>query len=57
VPLALLLAPLALNYADDAGVRVLQETSDAVQVLVVNEPLIRGNLPAATREVHQSLRS
>jgi hypothetical protein len=57
VSLALLLAPLALNYADDAGVRVLQETSDAAQVLVVNELLIRGNLPTATREVHQSLRS
>lgn len=47
-------APLALNYADDAGARELQETSDA-RVLVVNELLIRGNLPAATREVQQRL--
>jgi ATP-dependent helicase YprA (DUF1998 family) len=50
-------APLALNYADDAGVRDLKETSDSARVLVVNELLIRGNLPAATRDVLQRLHS
>lgn len=48
-------APLALNYADDAGVRELQEIFDGMRIVVVNELLVRGNLPAATREVQQRL--
>ena len=48
-------APLALDCPDDAGVRELRETSEGVQVVVVNELLVRGNLPAATREVQRRL--
>jgi hypothetical protein len=50
-------APLALNHANDPAVRELQKSSEAVQVIVVNELLVRGNLPAATREVLQRLNS
>jgi ATP-dependent helicase YprA (DUF1998 family) len=48
-------APLALNCPDDASVRELQQSVDAPPVIVVNELLIRGNIPAATREVQQRL--
>ena len=48
-------APLAINHADAESVRELQDTSDDIQVVVVNELLVRGNLPAATREVQQRL--
>jgi hypothetical protein len=50
-------APLAINHPDADSVRQLQEVSDDVQVVLVNELLVRGNLPAATREVRQSLSS
>lgn len=50
-------APLAINYPDDASVRELQDESEEIQVIVVNELLVRGNLPAATREVQQFLHS
>jgi hypothetical protein len=49
-------APVAINYPDAASIRQLQETAE-VRVIVVNELLVRGNLPAATREVRQSLLS
>ena len=48
-------APLAPNYPDDAAVRELQEIFEDIRVVVVNELLVRGNLPAATREVMQRL--
>ena len=50
-------APLAINHPDAESVRELRDISDHLQVVVVNELLVRGNLPAATREVRQSLRS
>jgi ATP-dependent helicase YprA (DUF1998 family)/Zn finger protein HypA/HybF involved in hydrogenase expression len=50
-------APLAINHPDDASVRELREVSDDTQIIVVNELLVRGNLPAATREVQQFLHS
>jgi hypothetical protein len=50
-------APLAINHPDAASVRELQEASDEIQIIVVNELLVRGNLPAATREVRQFLHS
>ena len=43
------------DYPDDPAVRDLQETPDDVKVVVINELLVRGNLPAATREVQQRL--
>ena len=49
-------APLAINYPDAASIRQSQATAE-VRVIVVNELLVRGNLPAATREVHQFLLS
>lgn len=33
--------------------RELQQASPESKIIVVNELLVRGNLPAATREVHQ----
>jgi ATP-dependent helicase YprA (DUF1998 family)/Zn finger protein HypA/HybF involved in hydrogenase expression len=50
-------APLAIDYPDSAGVRELRAISDDIQVIVVNELMVRGNLPAATREVQQRLYS
>jgi hypothetical protein len=50
-------APLAINRPDDASVRKLQEASDETQIIVVNELLVRCNLPAGTREVQQFLHS
>jgi hypothetical protein len=49
-------APLAINYADAQEVRELQQASAESKIIVVNELLVRGNLPAATREVHQLMR-
>ena len=46
-------APLAINYADAASVRELQQASHESKIIVINELLVRGNLPAATREVRQ----
>jgi len=45
-------APLAINYPDAASVRDLQQTPES-RIIVVNELVVRGNLPAATREVRE----
>jgi hypothetical protein len=47
-------APLAINYPDAASVRELQQES-CDGIIVINELLVRGNLPAATREVRQRM--
>jgi len=49
-------APLAIGHPDSADVRELQVNSD-VQTIVINELVVRGNLPSATREVRQFLQS
>jgi len=48
-----LAAPLTNDYAADESVRQLQAASPHFPVKVVNELVVRGNLPAATREVSQ----
>jgi hypothetical protein len=45
-------APLAINYPDAASLRGLRETSGDIPVIVINELLVRGNLP---REIFQHL--
>jgi hypothetical protein len=45
--------PLTSDHAADPSVRELREKTSDPSVKVVNELLVRGNLPAATREVHQ----
>ena len=45
--------PLTSDYPADPSVRELRDRTSAPSVKVVNELLVRGNLPAATREVHQ----
>lgn len=44
-------APLVLSYPDDATLREIQAEASEGLVIIVNELLVRGNLPAATREV------
>jgi hypothetical protein len=46
-------APLTSEYAADEGVRQLLANSSELPVKIVNELVVRGNLPAATREVLQ----
>ena len=45
--------PLTIDHPADPSVREMREKTSDPQVKVVNELLVRGNLPAATREVHQ----
>jgi hypothetical protein len=47
-------APLTQDHPADPTV-VARHRQDAAAILVVNELLVRGNLPAATREVFQKL--
>jgi hypothetical protein len=47
--------PLTENHPADAAMRELQEKSTEICVIVVNELLVRGNLPAATRLVRDQL--
>jgi len=49
--------PLTTDYPADASIRELREKTSDIRVIVVNELLVRGNLPAATREVQQCLRT
>jgi len=43
--------PLTNDYAADPAIRRLRETSNDIDVVVINELLVRGNLPTATRIV------
>ena len=45
--------PLTTDHPADPSIRELREKISEIQVIVVNELLVRGNLPAATREVQQ----
>jgi ATP-dependent helicase YprA (DUF1998 family) len=45
--------PLTSGYPADASLLTLSELAGAPELVVVNELLVRGNLPAATREVQQ----
>jgi hypothetical protein len=47
--------PLTNDYPAAPFLRELLEQTDDLQLIVVNELLVRGNLPAATREVRQRL--
>jgi hypothetical protein len=46
-------APLTNDYAADEWVRQLVAKAPDLPVKVVNELVVRGNLPSATREVRQ----
>jgi ATP-dependent helicase YprA (DUF1998 family) len=45
--------PLTSGYPADTDLLVLREAAGAPEMIVVNELLVRGNLPAATRDVQQ----
>jgi hypothetical protein len=47
--------PLTTNHPADARLLELNRTTRAPELIVVNELLVRGNLPAATREVQQRI--
>ena len=47
--------PLTTDHPADSSIRELREKTSDIQVIVINELLVRGNLPAATREVQQRL--
>ena len=45
--------PLTFNHPADPDLVALSEAAGAHELIMVNELLVRGNLPAATREVQQ----
>jgi ATP-dependent helicase YprA (DUF1998 family) len=47
--------PLTIDHPADPAIRGLRNSVTDIQFIVVNELLVRGNLPAATREVQQRL--
>jgi hypothetical protein len=47
--------PLTTDHPADPAIRELREKTSDIHVIVVNELLVRGNLPAATREVQERL--
>ena len=47
--------PLTADHPADPSIREMREKASDIQVIVMNELLVRGNLPAATREVQQRL--
>ena len=47
--------PLTVDHPAEASIRELREKTSDIQFIVVNELLVRGNLPAATREVRQRM--
>jgi ATP-dependent helicase YprA (DUF1998 family) len=47
--------PLTTNHPADARLLELNKATSAPELIVVNELLVRGNLPAATREVQQRI--
>lgn len=50
-----LCSPLKEGVSTDADVRRLQEMGDGNEVLIINELLVRSNLPAATRRVQERI--
>ncbi len=48
--------PLTTDHPADPRIRELRESGSDITVIVENELLVRGNLPAATRNVQQELR-
>jgi ATP-dependent helicase YprA (DUF1998 family) len=46
---------LTTDYPASPSIRELREKTNSITVIVINELLVRGNLPAATREVQQHL--
>ena len=47
--------PLTTDHPAESAMRELREKATELQFIVVNELLVRGNLPAATREIRQRL--
>jgi hypothetical protein len=47
---------LTTDHAATSQIRSLQESTSDIKVIVINELLVRGNLPAATREVRQRIK-
>jgi len=45
--------PLTTDHPAESSIRELREKTSNIQLIVVNELLVRGNLPAATLEVRQ----
>jgi len=45
--------PLTTDHPAEPSIRELREKTSDIQVIVVNELLVRGNLPTATREVQR----
>jgi hypothetical protein len=43
------------DHPADPSIRQLRDKATDLQIIVVNELLVRGNLPAATREVQQRI--
>lgn len=48
-------APLTIDYPADLGVLAITNGPNPFQLILLNELLVRGNLPAATREIRQRL--
>ena len=48
-------APLTNDHPAPASLKELPEQMDDLELIVVNELLVRGNLPAATRDIRQRL--
>jgi hypothetical protein len=44
--------PLTADHPADASLLQLEQVAGAPKLIIVNELLVRGNLPAATREIH-----
>ena len=49
--------PLTADHSASPSIRELRNKTSDIQVIVINELLVRGNLPAATREVRQRLQA
>ena len=47
--------PLSAGHPADASLLALNKAAGAPELIIVNELLVRGNLPAATREVQQRM--
>lgn len=47
--------PLTTDNPADPAISELREKTSDIQVIVINELLVRGNLPTATREVQERL--
>lgn len=47
--------PLTIDHPADLRLAEAREKATSVEFIVINELLVRGNLPAATREVRQRL--